>query len=129
MFRDPRTVASVQLAPPPARTAAAPGLHLQEVGFRTWVDSATKPDVLIVGDGGPVAVPLERALRCLLTSTAPLAPAHGDALGLPDDATIATAAALLLHARTDPDGPRCRSFRAASYFLVGQAVLDADEAT
>jgi len=142
MFKDLRTripsLASRDLAPrdatvrpfaPPERTSAGPGLHLQAVGLRAWIEGPAKPEVLLVGPGAQIAVPLERALQCLLSSDEPLAPAHGRALGLADDASIATAASRLLEARFSPYGPRCRSFRAASYFLVGLARLEEEDAT
>jgi len=103
-----------------------PGLDLREIEFRAWIDGTAKPDKLVVTNGTRSEVPLAHALRSLLASDAPLAPARGHALGLDDDESLATAAALLLHACIDPEGPRCRSFRAASYYLVGLAKLEAD---
>jgi hypothetical protein len=102
-----------------------------EAGFRTWVEGHAKADVVVVGCQGrgsePVAVPLDAALRVLSTSTRPLAPARGESLGLPADVTLGAAATALLQAYEDPDGPRCRSFRSATYFLIGLAHLAADE--
>jgi len=70
-----------------------------------------------------VAIPLGAALRVLSTSTRPLAPARGESLGLPADVTLGAAATALLQACEDPDGPRCRSYRSATYFLIGLALL------
>jgi hypothetical protein len=102
-----------------------------EAGFRTWVEGHAKADVVVVGCRGrgsdPVAVPLAAALRVLSSSTRPLAPARGESLWLPADVTLGAAAAALLYACEDPDGPRCRSYRAATYFLIGHAFLTLDE--
>jgi hypothetical protein len=104
-----------------------PGAELLEVAFRAWVMGHAKADVLVVGSRDPVAVPLERALRCLSTSTEPLTPADGTSLGLTADVTIGMAASELLRACADPNGPRCRSYRSATYFLVGRALLGLDD--
>jgi hypothetical protein len=45
---------------------------------------------------------------------------------LPDGVTIATAIAHLLHATIALDGPRCRSFRSATYYLRRLNHLDPD---
>jgi hypothetical protein len=114
-----------------ATLLGAPGPALLEAAFRAWVEGHAKADVLVVGDRdaghGPVPIPLEPALRVLSTSARPLAPARGEALGLPADVTVGAAAAALLQACTDPDGPRCRSYRSATYFMIGRALLDIDE--
>ena len=105
--------------------AESPSLRFLEVAFRGWVDGYVKPEMLIVGSSDHPEVSMDTALRRLRHSTEPLAPAHGRMLGLDDDATIAVAADALLGACADPDGPRCRSFRAASYFLSGMARINA----
>ncbi|MEX2562785.1 MAG: hypothetical protein WD358_05970 [Nitriliruptoraceae bacterium] len=105
--------------------AESPSLRFLEVAFRGWVDGYVKPEILIVGSIDHPEVSMDTALRRLRHSTEPLAPAHGRMLGLDDDATIAVAADALLGACSDPDGPRCRSFRAASYFLSGLARINA----
>jgi hypothetical protein len=109
------------------RSSDAPDRALLEAAFRSWVEGHAKADLLVVKALEPIAVPLERALRRLTTSTAPLTPAHGTALGLAEDVTIGAAAAALLQACVDPAGPRCRSYRSATYFLVGRALLERDE--
>jgi len=100
---------------------------LLEAGFRTWVESFMKSEALVVGTGDPVVVPIERALLALTSSTQLLAPAHGATLGLDADVTIGAAASALLQACIDPDGPRCRSYRSATFFLVGRSLLDLDD--
>jgi len=148
MFRTPQTIPA-SIAQPPVQTqrlgrvspidvdgmpadlsgspAATPSEALLEASFRAWVEGPVKADVLVIGNHDPVKVPLERALHLLSTSTRPLAPAHGDALGLDPNVTIGMAAVSLLQACADPAGPRCRSYRSASYFLIGRAVLTRDE--
>jgi len=100
---------------------------LLEAAFRSWVEGHAKADLLVVGTRDPVAVPLGPALHRLATSTASLAPAHGAAIGLAEDVTIGAAAAELLQACVDPAGPRCRSYRSATYFLIGRALLELDD--
>jgi len=109
------------------RASDVPAQVPLEAAFRSWVQGHAKADLLVVGTRDPVAVPLGPALRLLETSTRPLAPAHGAALGLAEDVTIGAAAAALLQACADPAGPRCRSYRSATYFLVGRALLELDE--
>lgn len=104
----------------------SPALHLDELedAFRAWAHDPTKPDVVDLGHHGDVSmVELSRRLG---GSRATLAASACMQIGVPPGVTIATAVAALLHATVDSDGPRCRSFRAASYYLRGLARLDAD---
>jgi hypothetical protein len=121
---DERSVARPDDSAPAVDLPARP---LLEASFRSWVEGRTKADVLNVESCGAVTVPLERALRCLSGSMQPLAPAAGSTLGLRDDVTVGAAATALLQACADPSGPRCRSYRSASFFLVGRALLQLDE--
>jgi hypothetical protein len=98
-----------------------------ELAFRAWVDDPTRPDVLSVGQDGDTSIALEQALALLVDSTAPLAPSSGRTLGLDHGACIGLAARRLLQARIHPDGPRCRSFRAAAFYLAGIARLEAGD--
>lgn len=125
MFSDSPT-ATPSVAHPGGESAST-ALHLLEFAFREWVNSDAKPEVLIVGPGNETAVPLEEALGHLRRSTEALAPACGQLLGLGSEASIAAAAESLLRACTDPDGPRCRSFRSATYYLSGAARIKASE--
>jgi hypothetical protein len=137
-YSTPASVAAPEACPGPVATTdrdaallGTLGPAALEDGFRSWVEGHAKPDLLVVRDRGrgsePVAIPLEAALRVLSTSTRPLAPARGESLGLPTDVTLGAAATALLQAREDPDGPRCRSYRSATYFLIGLALLAVDE--
>ena len=101
-------------------------LRLDELedAFCAWAHDPAKPDVVDLGQHRDISmVELSRRLG---GSQATLAASACAQIGLPPDVTIATAVAELLHATVDPDGPRCRSFRAASYYLCGLARLDAD---
>lgn len=101
-------------------------LRLDELedAFHAWADDPAKPDVADLGQHREV--PMVELSRRLGESRATLAASACAKIGLPPGVTIATAAAELLHATIDPDGPRCRSFRSACFYLRGLARLDAD---
>ena len=108
----------------PSVRSSALGLDELEDAFCAWVDEPVKPDVVDLGQHG--AVPMVELSRRLRGSQARLAASACVQLGLPPGVTIAAAVAELLHATVDRDGPRCRSFRAASYYLRGLARLGDD---
>lgn len=114
--------------PPPASSATPHGFGLTidelEAVFDAWVNDPAKPDTVDIGPDEQLAV--ADLLRRLQGSQRRLVPPAGERIGLPGDVTVATAATELLHATVDPDGPRCRSFRAASYYLRGLAHLNDD---
>lgn len=117
---------SVLESPESPSSVDTPALHSDELehAFRAWLRGRTKPNVLDLGQHRELSmVELSRQLE---GSQATLVASEAGQLGLPPNVTIATAAAALLHATVDPRGPRCRSFRAASYYLRGLARLDAD---
>lgn len=116
--------AHVSLLDYPSVRAPGPRLDELEDAFRVWTHDPAKPDVVYLGQLGDV--PMVELSHRLRGSEATLAEAACAQLGLPPGATIATAVAALLHATDAPDGPRCRSFRAASYYLRGLARLDPD---
>jgi hypothetical protein len=109
-------------APPLLRSSV---LHLQELedSFLLWAEAPEKPDIV---DLGCRSVLMTTMARRLARSSRPLTAAAARQLGMPIGTTIAVAARELLQATIDPDGPRCRSYRAASYFLRGIARLEAD---
>ena len=108
----------------PSVRSSALQLDDLEDAFCAWVRDPAKPDVVGLGPHGQVAmVELSRRLG---GSPATLDASGCGQLGLPSGVSIATAVAALLHATVDADGPRCRSFRAACYYLRGLARLDAD---
>ena len=108
----------------PAVRSSALGLDVLEDAFLAWAHDPAKPDVVDLGAHGQVSM-VELA-RGVGGSPATLPAFACVQLGLPPGVTIAAAAAQLLDATIDPDGPRCRSFRAASYYLRGLVRLDAD---
>ena len=99
-------------------------LDVLEDAFAAWAHDPAKPDAVDLGAHG--AVSMVELLRRVRGSTATLSASASSQIGSPPGVTIAAAAARLLHATVDPDGPQCRSFRAASYYLCGLARLDAD---
>ncbi len=112
------------LEAPSSTRSSALGSETLEEAFRAWALDPAKPDVVDLGEHGNV--PMVELSRQLGGSDAMLTASACAQLGVPPGATIATAAAELFHATIDPTGPRCRSFRAASYYLRGLIRLDAD---
>jgi hypothetical protein len=124
MFRTSTTASPTS---PPEEATGEPSLTVLEDAFRRWVEGRVRPETLSIGRDPAVDLPMELVLRRLTSSTAPLRPTDGRRLGLAADVCVAEAAERLLQARLDPSGPRCRSFRAASYFLVGLARIAVDD--
>jgi hypothetical protein len=108
----------------PASPVSQDRLALEAV-FRHWVQGRARPEVVLIDPDEGTSVTLEEVLGQLRSASAPLGAAGAQRLGLPDDATIGEAAEELLFARQDADGPRCRSFRSASYYLYGLARISA----
>lgn len=98
-----------------------------EVAFLRWIDGRSRCDVLQAGPPGTLTLPLEQALGRLRTSTVPLSPLRAHRLGLAPGVSIGVAADRLLHAWLAARGPRCRSFRSASYYLFGLARIGQDD--
>lgn len=87
-----------------------------EACFLEWLASPSQPDeVQLAGDAA--TTPLTRLLGLASTSSRPLPAEAATILGMPDGATVGAAAAELVLAVKDPAGPRCRSYRAAVYYL------------
>jgi hypothetical protein len=114
----------VSLLEYPSVRSSALRLDELEDAFRAWAQDPAKPDVVDLGQHRDLS--MVELSRHLGGSQATLAASACVQIGLPPGVTIATAVAALLHATVEPDGPRCRSFRAASYYLRGLARLDAD---
>ncbi|GEM_PF-3803810 len=108
----------------PSVRSSALRLDELEDAFCAWAHDPAKPDVVDLDQHGQVA--MAELSRRLGGSQATLPASACVQIGLPPGVSIATAVAELLHATVDPDGPRCRSFRAASYYLCGLARLDTD---
>ncbi|MEX0953254.1 MAG: hypothetical protein WDZ26_05445 [Nitriliruptoraceae bacterium] len=94
-----------------------------EDAFRAWAHGTDKPDTV---DLGHRQIPMVELSRRLANSQTTLDRTACIQIGVPDGATMAAATAELLHATIDPDGPRCRSFRAASWYLRGLPSFDVD---
>lgn len=78
------------------------------------------------GHGAPQPLTIETVVRGLLADPTPL-PTHAlKALGLPTGTRTSAVARLLFWAVEEPAGPRCRSYRAASYFLADLDTNDLD---
>lgn len=114
---------SVLESPPFLRSSPLQLVDLEHA-FLAWAQDPTKPDVVDLGQQRQLSM-LE-LLRHLAGSQTTLTASACTQVGVPAATTIGTAAAELLHATVDPDGPRCRSFRSASYYLRGLIRLDAD---
>jgi hypothetical protein len=134
MFRaltPPSDEAPLRIRPFGGRLDEAPPLAALEFSLLRWLQGHEREEVLRLDDdagaAGPVEVPLEHVLRRLITSTTPLPQYERGTLGITAPVTIGTAAGLLLDACTDPRGPRCRSYRSASYYLAGLALLGDEE--
>lgn len=79
------------------------------------------------GHGAPSPLTIETVVRGLLADPTPLPTQALKALGLPAGTRTSAVARLLLWAVEEPAGPRCRSYRAASYFLADLDTNDLDE--
>lgn len=104
--------------PPPAPTSSAstPRQRALEHAFLGWLRQPTSTEELPLANGdGPE--PLARILGELSLSNRPLPAQTAAKLGLPDSTTFGHAAVEVLLAVKDPAGPRCRSFRAAVFYL------------
>ncbi len=102
--------------PVPQSSVSTPRQRAAEQAFLTWLAAPTSTDELtLAGDDEPE--PLARVLGELSLSSRVLAAGTAARLGLPDGTTIGHAAVELLLAVENPAGPRCRSFRAAVYYL------------
>jgi len=97
-----------RLYPPHQRAA--------EQAFLSWLVAPTSADELPLVDGGEPE-PLARILVELSLSSRVLPTETAASLGLRDGTTIGHAAVEVLLAVKDPAGPRCRSYRAAVFFL------------
>jgi hypothetical protein len=103
---------------------AAPQRDELEAAFFAWTLDPAKPDTVVISAERQLS--MVELLHRLGGSRTALNGPEAATVGLDAGATLAEAAALLLHATVAPDGPRCRSFRASSYFLSGLSRLDDD---
>lgn len=91
-----------------------------------WLTHDSRPVLIAPGQAHPDRQPLtiDQVVEGLLGDLTPLPDAATRALGLPPRTRTSAAAHLLRWAVDEPHGPRCRSYRAASYFIAG---LDHDD--
>ena len=102
---------------PRATAQPAPTERLRaEQCILDWLANPTKPDKA-QPEGDAAATPLTTLLGRVCTSSRELPTEAAAMLGMPDGVTIGAAAAELVLAVNDPAGPRCRSYRAAVYYL------------
>lgn len=102
--------------PAPRSSASTPRQWAAEQAFLVWLTKPTSADELPV-DGTEGPEPLAQVLGELSPSERVLPAETAARIGLPDGTTVGHAAAELLLVVKDPAGPRCRSFRAAVYYL------------
>jgi hypothetical protein len=102
--------------PIPRSSVSTPRRRAVEQACLIWLADPSSADELMLADGDQ-PVPLGRALGELSLSERPLPAETAASIGLPDGNTFGHVAAELLLAVKDPAGPRCRSFRAAVFYL------------
>ena len=90
-----------------------------EAAFQRWLVEPLAADEVHLDGRGPSPRALGEVLEVLCTSRRPLSDPAAAMLGMPAGTTISQAARELQHAVEDPTGPRCRSYRAAVYYLQG----------
>jgi hypothetical protein len=98
------------------RQRTSPASDAALAAFARWV-GARCPELLHAESGGGGQQP-DDLLGMLSAEPRPVPPATARALGLPPGASHAHASRLLAWARHTVDGPRCRSYRSALYFLA-----------
>jgi hypothetical protein len=87
--------------------------------FAHWV-GVRCPELLPAGSGGGGQQP-DDLLGLLSAEPRPVRPSTARTLGLPPGSSHAQASGLLVWARHTADGPRCRSYRSALYFLASSS--------
>lgn len=104
---------------PPAADPSAPVAAARREAEGCFLDRLASPDkpdeVQLAGDAAPT--PVTRLLGLASTSSRRLPAEAAAMLGMPDGVSVGAAAAELVLAVNDPAGPRCRSYRAAVYYL------------
>lgn len=103
-------------APTRRSSTSTPHRLAAEQAFLSWLTEPTSADEVTVSRTEDPE-PLARVLGELSLSGRVLPAETAAGLGLPAGATVGQAAAELLITVRDPAGPRCRSFRAAVYYL------------
>ncbi|TVR36546.1 MAG: hypothetical protein EA388_03455 [Nitriliruptor sp.] len=100
----------------PATSVSAPHQRPAERAFSVWLAEPTSANESLLAYGDEPEA-LARALGELSLSRQVLPAGTAADVGLPDGTTIGHAAVEVLLAVKDPAGPRCRSYRAAVFYL------------
>jgi hypothetical protein len=102
--------------PVPRSSVSTPRRRAVEQACLVWLAEPTSADELVLTEGDET-VPLSRALGELSLSERQLPAEMAASIGLPEGTAFGHVGAELLLAVKDPAGPRCRSFRAALFYL------------
>jgi hypothetical protein len=118
-----RSATGVEMAPghAPSATwsAAPPAVADLETAFVNWLaDPVFANELRLDGCDGP-PTPMRQALDALCSSVRALPGEAAATLGMPAGTTIGHAVSELRLAVEHPAGPRCRTYRAAAYYLRG----------
>lgn len=102
----------------PEATAPADAAKLaDEERFLEWLLGCGQPSQQAPSHQDEPTTGLPQLLRRLSTSSRSLPPEAARILGRPEGISVGDAATEILLAVRDPAGPRCRTYRAAVYFL------------
>lgn len=103
--------------PPATGPTSQTSLTGLETAFERWLADPESADEIRLADHGRSPRPLQEVIEALRASRRPLSGEAATTLGMPVGTTIGQAATELRRAVDDPAGPRCRSYRAAAYYL------------
>lgn len=106
-------------APSATWSATPPAVGDLETAFVDWLaDPVFANELRLDGCDGP-PTPMRQVLDALCSSVRALPAEAAATLGMPAGTTIGHAASELRLAVEHPAGPRCRTYRAAAYYLRG----------
>lgn len=117
--RTPVTGATQPPRPPATTGVGQPAVSALEDAFTRWLTDPVAADEVRLDDHDGSPHPLRQVLEALGSSARPLPSEAAAVLGMPADTTIGHAVTELRLAVDDPSGPRCRSYRAAAFYLRG----------
>ena len=106
-------------APSATWSAGPPSVSDLETAFMGWLADPVLADELRLDDRDASPTPMRQVLDSLCSSVRPLPGEVAATLGMPAGTTIGHAASELRLAVEHPAGARCRSHRAAAYYLRG----------
>lgn len=96
-----------------------PSVSELENAFVRWLADPVASDEVQLDEDDPGPRPMRPVLDALCSSARPLPGEVAATVGMPAGTTIGHAVSELRLAVDDPAGPRCRSYRAAAYYLRG----------